>query len=214
MMPNILSNVAAGGQMPQNVMMATQIVMTIFMFIIYIFFPCILIMFYAGKNVKATVETRNPKPSWTDRCPLPVLALTLLFAGSILSVIQMASYNFLAAFFGVLLTGAEGAAVLAVVTVLLIYIAVGIYKLKMHAWWTALLVVVAGAVSNVMTFSRISIFDFYRKMGFPEQQIEMIRETGIANILGMKWYTLSWSVVFVIYLLLVRKYFTRAKGNR
>ncbi len=36
--------------------------------------PIVWIIFYSRRDVRLTCEWRNPKPSWTDACPLPVLA--------------------------------------------------------------------------------------------------------------------------------------------
>jgi hypothetical protein len=50
-----------------------------FMLVVFIIAPVILILFYGSKNVKATCEFRNPQISWTDKCPLPVLALSFIY---------------------------------------------------------------------------------------------------------------------------------------
>ncbi len=48
----------------------------------YLVLPGLFVLFYSSRHVRATCETRDPRPRWTDRCPLPVLALVLIFGFS------------------------------------------------------------------------------------------------------------------------------------
>src|SRR4029079_15914317 len=52
-------------------------------FVIYIVIPGIAVLFYRSPHVKHTCDVRDPVARWTDRCPLPVLALCLLQAFSV-----------------------------------------------------------------------------------------------------------------------------------
>ncbi|MBU0533400.1 MAG: hypothetical protein KJ887_01185 [Candidatus Omnitrophica bacterium] len=209
-MQNIYGQMAVNGQMPPTAIAIVKVVTIIFMIIFYIVVPGIIILFYGSRNVKTTCESRNPNPSWTDKCPLPVLGLSVLFAISPVSMIQMASYNFLIAFFGSLISGAAGAGVSLIIVLLLIYIAIGFYKLQIKAWWTAIAVIVIGTLSTIITFSRINLLEFYQKMNFPEQQMEIIKQMGMienSNIF-MTWIPLFYAVVIIGYLLYIKKYFT------
>ncbi len=212
-MPKMYSQIAVNGQMPSAAITIVKIVTIVFMAIFYIVIPGITILFYGSKNVKATCQSRNPAPDWTDKCPLPVLGLSFLFAVSSISIIQMASYNFLVAFFGSLISGAVGAVILFIILLLLIYIAVGIYKLRITAWWSAVAVTVIGTLSTIITFSRISLLELYQKMNFPEQQLEFIKQTGILKNFNMTWYPLFWALVIIVYMLYVKKFFLPSSNN-
>ncbi len=213
-MPKMYSQIAVNGQMPSAAITIVKIVTIVFMAIFYIVIPGITILFYGSKNVKATCQSRNPAPDWTDKCPLPVLGLSFLFAISSISIIQMASYNFLVAFFGSLISGAVGAVILFIILLLLIYIAVGLYKLQITAWWTAIAVTVIGVISTIITFSRISLLELYQKMNFPEQQLEFIKQTGMFKRFDITWYTLFWAVVIIVYMLYVKKFFTPSTKDK
>ncbi|MDD5454158.1 MAG: hypothetical protein PHW62_01480 [Candidatus Ratteibacteria bacterium] len=208
-MPNMYSQMAVNGQMPSNVITITKIVTIIFMIVFYIVVPGIAILFYGSKNVKATCESRNPVPSWTDKCPLPVLGLSFLYAIGVISVIPMASYNFVMPFFGSLLSGAAGALAIFCVVLILGYLAFGTYKLHMKAWWAAVLLMLLGTISTIMTFSKISLLEFYQKMNFPEQQLKLIQQMGITRNSNIIWQSVFWTVIFFGYLLYVRKFFVK-----
>jgi hypothetical protein len=206
-MPNMYGPMAFNGQMPPYALSLVKFITTAFLIVLYIILPGIFVLFYGSKNIKATVESRSPNVTWTDKCPLPVLALSFLFAISVLSIVQMAFYNFVFPFFGFLLTGTAGAVMLVILIILFIYLAVATYKLQMPAWWTAVVVTILGTISGIVTFSRVGLLDFYQKMNFPEQQIELIKQTGMLEKLNVTWYTLFWTVIFLVYLLYVKRFF-------
>ena len=205
--PDTYKNLFLNGQIPQYAVSIIKIVTGIFLVGLYIIFPSVFILFYGSENVKVTCEFRDPKVRWTDKCPLPVLALSFMFVIAVLSMLQMALYNFLIPFFGSLLSGKQGAFTLLIVVLMFIYLAVGTYKLKMSAWWSAIVVMFLGTVSTIMTFSRISLLEFYQKMNFSEQQLKLIQQMGILQNFSMNWYSIFWTVVFLGYLLYTRRFF-------
>jgi hypothetical protein len=89
----------------RTVVMLVPIVMLGMMFLAL---PLIRGLFYSGKNVRATCEARDPKPRWTDRCPLPVLAVSLWLAFGTLSMFVMPAFHSAAPLFGMLLSGVAG----------------------------------------------------------------------------------------------------------
>lgn len=45
---------------------------------VYLMLPGAFVLFYRSPHVKATCEHRNPMECWTDRCPLPVLGMSVI----------------------------------------------------------------------------------------------------------------------------------------
>jgi len=86
------------------------------------------------------------------------------------------------------------------------YVAWGTYKLNINAWWCAVLLNIAWALSIAITFSRVSILDFYEKMNFPEQQLDIIKQYSISQDYMVLFLGL-WFVAFLGYLLYTRRYF-------
>ncbi|MEI7901335.1 MAG: hypothetical protein WCK89_13875 [bacterium] len=209
-MPDMYAQMAATGQMPQAVASLVMWVTFGFMLVFYVLLPGGLALFYGSKNVKATCEFRNPRPCWTDACPLPVLALSLLFTFWACSVVLTGFYGWVLPFFGFLLSGATGAAVAAATMALLAYVAWGSYRLDVKAWFCSVGVVVAWGLSICLTFARVSLMDFYAKMNFPEQQLELMRP--ICNTQGPMFAVFGalWFVALLGYLLYTRKYYPKA----
>ncbi len=115
-------------------------------------------------------------------------------------------YGWTIPFFGFILSGMRGAAVGLGVMLLSGYIAWGTYRLNIKALWGAVLFIIGWAVSTSVTFSRVSMLDFYEKMDFPEQQLEIIRQCGIPQASTMVLFSVLW-VAGLGYLLYTRRYF-------
>ncbi len=68
--------------------------------ILLVVLPLALVVYYELKGVKATCERRNPEPSWTDRCPLPLLAMGFISIMGSLSIVVGATTNYVVFLFG------------------------------------------------------------------------------------------------------------------
>ncbi len=132
--PNMSDFAAEERQVPAQVMVFVQVVMLGTMGCMYLVVPGIFISFYQSAHVKATCEFKDPHVRWTDNCPLPVLALSLLLGfGAASTMIFSVCYGGVIPFFGILLKGVPGALVILGVTLLFAYLAWATYKLKMGA---------------------------------------------------------------------------------
>jgi len=206
LMPDMYDQMAESGQMPPGAARIMKYVMTGFMTVFYVIIPGVLVLFYGSKNVKATCEFRDSRVRWTDKCPLPVLALSLMFGFWAVSMLFMGFYGCVIPFFGFILTGLSGAGVVLLAILLFGYIAWGTYRLSINAWWCAVLVIIGWALSTGITFSRVSILDFYEKMNFSEQQLDIIRQYSILEDYMVLFLGL-WVVGLLGYLLYTRRYF-------
>ena len=118
-------------------------------------------------------------------------------------------------FFGFILSGLAGAGITLVVILLLGYVAWGTYKLSVKVWWCAVLVIIAGTLSIGITFSRASVWDFYEKMNFPEQQLEMMKPSLIQHGSTLLLLFGILLIGFLVYLLYTKRYFeTSSKGSQ
>ena len=205
-MPDMYDQMGESGRMPPEVARIMKHFMTAFMTVLYVIIPAVLVLFYGSKNVKATCEFRDSRVRWTDKCPLPVLALSLMFGFWAVSMPFTVFYGSAIPFFGFILTGLSGAGVALLVMLLAGYVAWGTYRLSINAWWCAVLLMIAWALSIAITFSRVSILDFYEKMNFPEQQLDIIKQFIISQDYMVLFIVLS-IVAFLGYLLYTRRYF-------
>ncbi len=197
------------GRMPPEAIMTMQLVGGACVGCIYIVLPSIFLVFCQGDSVCATCYRRDPKTPWTDRCPMPVLAMSILFTFSFASMSSVMVYGIVMPFFGIFLSGAAGAAVLVVIELVLAYLAWGTYRLQMAAWWGSLLVGIAGALNMAITFSYADLMAVYEKMKMPPDQLEMMRKIGFAESMSQlaPWMALVGGTAWVGYLLYVRRYF-------
>src|SRR5688572_6441981 len=206
---------AGGEPLPPAARTIMMVVVVGFMAVFLVLIPGLLALFYGSRNVKATVEAMDPQPRWTDACPLPVLAVSLLTAFGAVTLLTMpVAYNGTIPLFGTILSGVVGSLLWLVLAALLGYAAWSIYHLRVTGWWIVLAVLVVFTISNVITFSRIDLMALYRTMGYPEDQLELLERVNIftpAQIVG-------WSVVCVLpilgYLLFIKKYFRRALSTQ
>ena len=208
LMPDMYGKMGERGQMPPGVALIMKYVMMAFMTVFYGIIPAVLVLFYGSKHVKATCEFRDTKVRWTDKCPLPVLGLSLMFGFWAVSMLFTVCYGCAIPFFGSILTGLSGAGVVLLVTLLAGYVAWGTYRLSINAWWCAVLLIIGWALSAAITFSRVNIMDFYEKMNFPEQQLDAMKQFSISQDY-MVLFLVLWAAAFMGYLLYTRRYFVR-----
>jgi hypothetical protein len=214
--PAMRASMEQQAKMPPQALIIMQVVMGAFMACIYILLPALFLIFYQWASVRATCQRRDPQIRWTDRCPMPVLALSIFLALSVVSMPSAVIYAPVIPLFGVFLSGPAGAAVMLLITLVLVYLAWGTYRLHMPAWWGMLLLCLVGTLNMVVTFSRTDVMEMYEKMRLPAAQLEMIRKSGMIETMSrwMPWMGLVGGAVWLGYLLYVRRYFVRNVGGR
>ena len=205
-LPDMYAQMGSSGQMPTRLATDFLYITLAFMTVFYVFIPATLVLFYGSKHVRATCEFRNPRPSWTDACPLPVLALSLLFTFWACSMGFMGFYGWVFPFFGFLLSGPAGAAVALATAVALAYIAWGTYRLDVRAWSCAGGLIVCWTLSASITFSRFSLMDLYAKMKFPEQQLELMKPVWNSHGQLFALFFAVWIAGLLGYLAYTRKF--------
>lgn len=206
-----LSPPAGGAPLPPGVLEGAVVFVILLLGFFFILIPGIWVLFYGSRNVKATCEARNPKPSWTDACPLPVLALSLwLVAGIPMMFTTPFSYGAVLPFFGVFLSGWAGIAGYLVLTTAWAMAAWGIYRLDIRGWWLILVALILLGVSSFVTYARNDISVMYELMGLPASQIEQMRHLPGFSANGMKWILTATFVPMVAYLVAIRRFFRRA----
>lgn len=209
-LPQMNASLQQQGGIPPQAQLMIWLITATMMAGIYLGLPGVFLLFYHRASVRATCEARDPRIPWTDRCPKRVLALSLpLGFWAAMSLLSVASRQAIFPLFGVLLYGLPGAAAVAALTVVLAGLAWGTYRLKPGAWWGVLLLVVIGALSAWLTFSRVSVAEVYAKMGFSGDQLEAMRRSGMFEwwpLMGT-WGSVIGAAVAVGYLLWVRRCF-------
>ena len=194
LMPDIFGPMAMGEAIPNEIAVVIQSIVMGSMAIILIIIPGAFVLFYSSKHVKATCAQRDPRVRWSDKAPLPVITLSSLLGVVAISMPFLGFYRWTVPFFGVVLSGIPGAVVVFIYALLFAYAAWGTYKLQIKAWWCGLLLTIASGVSMVMTFSRVSLLEFYEQMNIPKESLEMIKELGMFQD---STYLLVWGIGFI-----------------
>ncbi|HEV8582492.1 MAG TPA: hypothetical protein VGX68_25785 [Thermoanaerobaculia bacterium] len=180
--------------------------------LVYIALPAILVLFYRGPNVKATVEAKDPSVPWTDRTPAPVLALSLLLGyGAVASLIGISYGAF--PLFGRIISGIPAVLGFIFMAVLSAILAVAVYRRRPAAWWTLAGLWVLGCVSTAFFFvgGGLDMRELYEAMGMANPELERMGIYDIwknpAVLILMAVGMLAWFG----YLLWVRKFFRPAE---
>jgi hypothetical protein len=188
---------------PESMVNAITLFTGVMMVVTQIALPLSFILFYRSKHVQATLAERNPLPSWTDRCPVPVLTLSFGLAAGAVMLLGTSVYA-VAPAFGVLLTGPGAVGLLVVAAIASAWAAWATYKLQPAGWWGTLVLMVLLAAAIVPTFMRVNLADVYAVIGAAPEQLAIYRSisTTMINIV-----TVAMTVFGIIYLLRIRKYF-------
>ena len=210
--PMMSASIAQQGKIPPEAIMAMRIVSGAVLACIYILLPAVFLVFCHHESVRATCQRRDPKIPWTDRCPMPVLVLSILMALSVVSMFSVLAYGCVMPLFGVFISGAAGAVVVLLMALVMAYLAWGTYRLQMAAWWGTLLLWIAGTVNMAVTFSQAGLMEMYEKMGMPAAQLEMMRKSGVVETMSHwgPWMGILGGIAWLGYLLYVRRYFVRS----
>ncbi len=177
-------------------------------FVIYIVIPGLTVLFYRGRNVRLTCEARDPVARWTDRCPLPVLALCLLkaFSAGFLLLFLFTTYGHIFPLFGSIVQGVPARILWVALVAFLLYAARGFYRLDRRVYWTYL----AGALllwsSSFVTFLRVDMVDYYRLAGMPERQLAHIAQNPLMAHNTLALVNVATMVVGLAYLLYVKRF--------
>lgn len=183
----------------------------VFMFVIMVVIPGVWVLFYQSRHVKATCEAEDPVERWTDRCPLPVIGLSLWLGSAIPSLIFMVlGYKAVFPFFGTFVVGPAGVAIYLLLAVLWAYAAWAMYKLRWSGWWIVAVSIIVFGVSAFLTYSRHDIIELYELMGYPAEQIAQLKKFNFLSGPNTGWMMLGFMAPFLGYLIFVRRYFAAA----
>lgn len=190
-----------------GVMAVILTIIIVFCAIFLIVLPIAFVIFYSREDVAATCRDRDPHEPWTDRTPMPVLgASTVFFLGSLyLLLTGIATPIF--PFFGRYLTGIAASACFLTLAVVDACIAVALFRLKVAGWWIAVLTVPVRLLSMALTYPKADLLQAYSRMGWSDAQLQMLQGNPIFRGHVILWWSLLSLVIFLGYLLWVKRYF-------
>jgi len=162
--------------MPPQFRVVMAIISISVLVVFYILLPGAYIAFYQRRGTAEALAQCDLQPRWTDRCPMPVLGLSIWsgFTGfASLFVLQFRCLPF----FGTYITGAPALAGIVCVSAALIFAAWSCYHLRTSGWWTFLLVIGLWLTSTIVTFALTGVMEFYRQAHLPDQQLKALEQS-------------------------------------
>jgi hypothetical protein len=207
MFRHIMENVpsAAPAGQPQHPVSAGPVIV---MGVILILIPAVWVFFYQSKHVKATCEAHDPVVRWTDRCPLPVIAISMWLSFSAAAMLAMAvTYRGVVPVFGMFVAGPLGSALYVLQAFFWIYAAWALYKLDRRGWWIVVIAISLFSISSFITYCRHDASELYSLMGYPKEKIARIEMFGFGKGQSMAWMTLICWAPLLGYLFCIRRLF-------
>lgn len=199
--------------LPEGMQTMISVMVTAFMGIVLVALPAIWLLFYGSRHTKATCEARDPVPRWTDACPLPVLGVCIWLAICVPMMIFLPfEMHGVTPFYGMYLTGIPGILYYLLIAALWCYAAWAMYRLDQRGWWVALIVMCLFIISTLLTYARHDATEMYHLMGYPEAQIDQLRQMGFLTGHRVSWITVLCVLPFFGYLLFIKKYFRPIQG--
>jgi uncharacterized membrane protein len=196
------------GTLPAGVMAVILTIIIIVFAVFFIVLPLVFVLFYRREDVKETCRRRDPVETWTDQCPLPVLAASLIFAFAAPYYMMMAVTTPLVPFFGKWLTGVPGAAGCLVLAAIDAFLAISFFRLKLVGWWVAIAALMLRMVSIALTYRRGNLLQAYSQLGWRQSQLQAMSGNPMMRGNLVLWWSVVYILVFAVYIFWTKRYFT------
>lgn len=197
--------------LPAGFMAVIATLMIAFMAVFMVILPIIFVVFYRKNDVKETCLHRDPKPRWTERVPLPLLAASAVFTIGVVYYVLLSFTMPIAPFFGRYLTGFAGAGLCLVMAALDALVAVLFFRKQVAGLWIAVAAVVVRMASIGFTFRRGNLSEAYARMGWSSAQLQLMENNAMYRSGGFLLFGLFFLVILLVYLLWLRRFFAVAE---
>jgi hypothetical protein len=162
LLPRVLPKFFTPGSVEYGAVLGTIVV---FSLLFLVAAPLILVLFYSGKNVKATFRQRHPGGSWAERCLPPAFSLFLLmcFQGVVTLLYILMPMPFL--LFGALVPGAWGTVLWVVFGLAMLYAGYRAYRVNGVGWLLSAVLIGVVFLSSLLTYLFGGIEAVYEAVG-------------------------------------------------
>jgi hypothetical protein len=213
-LPDLLAAApSSGAPLPPGVRAVVTFLVLGFSGLLSVVLPAIFCWGYQSRDVRLTCEARNPAPSWTDRCPMSVLAWSLGLGVCAVSAIPAAFFQVLP-LFGRFLTGWPASALMLLVGLATAYLARATFRLEPAGWWGSAVLLVVGQASGIVTFLRHDLIEIYRRMGVAPEQLAVFSQVPWMSGRILVWWGGFLALAGFGYLLYIRRHFTPSEGGK
>jgi hypothetical protein len=195
--------------MPTGVMAVVLTVIIAVCAFFMVVLPIIFVVFYRGRNVEQTVKHRDPAERWTDRCPVPVLVLSVLFFAGGVYYLLMSFTTPVFPLFGRYLTGLPGGICLLLLAAFDGLAAYSLFRLRTTWWWITLAAFAVRWASVIVTFRYGDLVKAYAKIGWSQQQLQMLSANPMLNSRMTAYGSAASGLLALGYMIWVKRYFAR-----
>jgi hypothetical protein len=193
--------------MPSAVMAVVLTLIIAVCAFIMVVLPIIFVVFYRGPNVEQTVKHRDPAERWTDHCPVPVLALSVLFFGGSVYSLLMSFTTPVFPLFGRYLTGLPGGTCFLLLAGFDGLAAYSLFRLRTTWWWITLAALAVRWASVIVTFRYGDLVKAYGKIGWSQQQLQMLSANPMLNSRMTVYGSAASGLLALGYMIWVKRYF-------
>lgn len=193
------------------ILLITKVIAVVIAVVMYVGVPGAFVLFYRSRHVRRTCELRDPVERWTDRCPLPVLAICLVQAAGAGSVLFTPGLGAGFPIGNFALAGWPARLLWLAFGVFSLWVARGFYRLDRRAWLAYFIVILALVANYTIALHLLGQEGYYRAFGLPDWQIKQMMENPfMRDDDRFTWLTALAAVPFAGYLLYLRRYFPKA----
>jgi MFS family permease len=158
----------------KNLSLPVALAALFFLGLSYFVFPGLLVRFYRGKNVRRTLETKDPRSYWMDDLPVPILVLSALYSFYIIMLHILILFNGMFPAFGVFRYGIQGIVLLDITIACLACITWGTLRRRLWAWWGSVIWLGLFTFSTILTFSISTYSAILSGLAFPPRELEFL----------------------------------------
>ncbi len=194
--------------LPAGVMAVILTIVIVMFAVFFIVLPLVFVLFYRRSDVEETCRLHDPVERWTDRCPLPVLAASLIFGFAGPYYLFMVVTTPLIPFFGKWLTGLPGIAGCLIFAGLDVYLAVSFFRIQLVGWWIAITTLAVRGLSAAITYRRGDLFGAYSRLGWKPSQVQAMSANPMIRGHVILWWGLGYIVIFLGYIVYLHRYFS------
>ena len=205
-MGGVFEQIRLSGRSNEEVIFFVKILMYSIFGVFLILLPVVFILFYRSSNVIKTVQKYDLKERWTDKVPLPVLALCFLLLYTAITPPFYLLGSFGMPFIGFFLSGWLAVIIIVMNSAICIYLVLNVYKLRMKAWYYSLFYYVFGWVSTITTFMLNDVYTFYHKMNMTPKEINNLKVLGITNDSFLTILIYS-GIPYLLFLIYTKRFF-------
>ncbi len=178
-----------------------------------ILLPILALWFYKSEKVRLVFEEHDSNRYWTEKFPLPLVALLLLFVIIIMVMHIAIFFQSMFPIFGRIMLGRQSVYIVSLCILIMGILIYGTVRLKTWAWWSSLAFISLLTISSVMSFARHSFYDIIIMMKLPAYEMELLDKLEFVHdyhLVGLVAIPLLITLGLVIY---SKRYFEKSDNS-